>query len=581
MCQLTHMGRRTRWDVENWLPVVAPSMVREPQHRAFPKVMEDEDIRRIVDAYADAALRTKQGGLDGIEVIAYGHLMDQFWTPLVNRRSDRYGGSLENRMRFSLEVYEAIRAKVGDEYIVGVRMSGSEDREGGLGQEELAEIAQRLVATGMIDFVNITRGWIATDTGLSHVIPNLGTPLGPHIPLASAIKEAIDIPVFHAARITDLETARYAVEEGLIDMVGMTRAHMADPYIVKKLESGRAAEIRMCVGASYCINRLYLGHEALCIQNPATGREETIPHVVTTSTGPSKKVVVIGGGPGGLEAARVSAERGHDVILFEAAHELGGQVNLAARASDRRKEMIGIVEWLAQSVERLGVDVRLNTLADGATVLNEAPDVVIVATGGLPNTSWLGEGEHLVETTWDVIAGSTRARGRVLVYDDNGGDQAASTVEKLAEEGHDVELVTPDRLAIQEVPGTLYPAYLKAFYEHGVRLTPDLRLESVVRDDGDLVASFHNEFTGARHERRYDTIVVEHGTLPLDDIYWKLKEGSSNHGEVDIDALIGGRSQGIVANPDGKYQLFRVGDAVASRNIHAAIYDSLRLCMTL
>ena len=145
MCQLTHMGRRTRWDVENWLPVVAPSLVREPMHRAFPKEMEEEDIRRIVAAYADAALRTKQGGLDGIEVIAYGHLMDQFWTPLINKRRDRYGGSLENRMRFSLEVYEAIRRKVGDDYIVGVRMSGSEDREGGLGQEELTEIARRLV----------------------------------------------------------------------------------------------------------------------------------------------------------------------------------------------------------------------------------------------------------------------------------------------------------------------------------------------------------------------------------------------------------------------------------------------------
>ncbi|NND03776.1 MAG: NADH:flavin oxidoreductase [Acidimicrobiia bacterium] len=581
MCQLTHMGRRTRWDVENWLPVVAPSLVREPMHRAFPKVMEEEDIRRIVEAYAAAALRTKQGGLDGIEVIAYGHLMDQFWTPLINQRADRYGGSLENRMRFSLEVYEAIRRKVGDDYIVGIRMSGSEDREGGLGQDELTEIAQRLVATGMIDFVNITRGWIATDTSLSHVIPNHGTPLGPHLPLAAAIKEAVDVPVFHAARITDLETARHAIEQGLVDMVGMTRAHMADPYIVEKLKTGRATEIRACVGAGYCLQRLYLGHEALCIQNPATGREESIPHVILKSKGPRKKVVVVGGGPGGMEAARVCAERGHDVVLFEAAHELGGQVNLAARAVERRRELIGIVDWLRQTIERVGVDVRLNSYADSETVIGEQPDIVVVATGGLPNAGFLEAGEHLVDSTWDVIAGSTRPRGRVLVYDDNGGDQAASAVEKLAREGAVVELVTPDRLAIQEVSGTLYPAYMKSFYEYDVTITPDLRLISVHTGDGELTATFYNEFIEASHSRTYDAIVVEHGTVPLDDLYWDLKESSTNRGEVDFDALTEGRPQKLVSNPQGSFQLFRVGDAVASRNIHAAIYDSLRLCMTV
>ena len=433
----------------------------------------------------------------------------------------------------------------------------------------------------MIDFVNITRGWIATDTSLSHVIPNHGTPLGPHLPLAAAIKQAVDVPVFHAARITDLETARHAIDQGLVDMVGMTRAHMADPYIVKKLEAGRATEIRSCVGAGYCLKRLYLGHEALCIQNPATGREETIPHIIVKSAGPKRKVVVVGGGPGGMEAARVSAERGHDVVLFEAAHELGGQVNLAARAVDRRRELSGIVDWLSQAIHRLGVDVRLNTYADGATVSNENPDVVVIATGGIPNTAFLAEGEHLVDSTWDVIAGGARPGGRVLVYDDNGGDQAASTVEKLAAEGADVEFVTPDRLAIQEVSGTLYPAYLAAYYEHGVKLTPDLRLRSVEKSGDALVATFYNEFVGETLERTFDSVVVEHGTVPLDELYWELKAGSTNHGEVDIDALIAGRPQELVNNPAGEFQLFRVGDAVAGRNIHAAIYDSLRLCMVI
>ncbi len=581
MCQITHMGRRTLWDVENWLPVVAPSMVREPQHRAFPKVMEESDIRRIVAAYAAAARRTLEGGLDGVEVIAYGHLMDQFWTPLINKRQDRYGGSLENRMRFSLEVFEAIRREVGDDYIVGIRMSGSEDATGGLDQADLIEIARRLTSTGMIDFVNVTRGRLNTDLTLSKVIPNLGTPLGPHLELAAAFKSAIDVPVFNGGRVTDLETARHAIEAGLVDMVGMTRAHIADPYIVEKLETGRAAEIRTCVGASYCLNRLYLGLEALCIQNAATGREETVPHVVTKSTGPTKRVVVVGGGPAGMEAARVCARRGHDVVLLEAAHELGGQVNLAARAVGRRRELIGIVDWLAHALDRLGVDVRLNRYVDATDVLSESPDLVIVATGGLPNVSFLDAGEHLVDTTWDVIAGSVRPQGRVLVYDDHGGDQAMSTVEKLSGEGLEVELVTPDRVAGLDVPGTLDPAYLTAFYGNGVTFTPDLRLVSVDRSGSALTGTFFNEYTNTQIQKEADHIVVEHGTLPSDEIYWDLRDGSTNRGEVDVDALIAGLPQQIVTNPDGSYQLFRVGDAVSGRNIHAAIYDSLRLCMVV
>ena len=581
MCQLTHMGRRTSWDVENWLPVIAPSAVREPQHRAFPKTMEESDIRRVIDAYAAAALRTVQGGLDGVEVIAYGHLMDQFWTPLVNQRTDRYGGSLENRMRFSMEVLAAIREKVGDDYIVGIRMSGSEDQDDGLGQEELTEIARTLAASGMIDFVNVVRGWIATDEALSHVIPNYGTPLGPHLPLAAAIKQAVDLPVFHAARITDLETARHAIDQGLVDMVGMTRAHMADPYIVRKLETGSAEEIRNCVGASYCLNRLYLGHEALCIQNPATGREETVPHLVPRSTQPGRRVVVVGGGPAGMEAARVSALRGHDVVLFEAMHELGGQVNLAARATARRRDLIGIADWLRAELDRRRVDVRLNTIADASTVTAEQPDVVFVATGGIPNTDFFGPGAHLVDSTWDVITGAVRPKGKVLVYDDHGGDQAMSVVERLALAGVEVMLVTPDRVAGHEVTGTLYPAYLKVFYEHDVEVVVDQRLRAVKKSGAVLQAEFYNEYSGATTIIEATHVVVEHGTTPLDELYWDLKGNSSNDGEIDIDALVAGEPQILTRNSGGAFQLFRVGDAVASRNIHAAMYDSLRLAMVL
>jgi 2,4-dienoyl-CoA reductase-like NADH-dependent reductase (Old Yellow Enzyme family)/thioredoxin reductase len=583
MIQLTHLGRRTVWDDGDWLPTISASSVREPAHRSFPKEMEESDIRRVVAAYAEAARRCKDGGLDGLEVEAYGHLLDQFWSPLVNKRSDRYGGSLVNRMRFSLEVLDAIRANVGDDFIVGIRMTGGEDVPGGLTEEDGYEIARTLARTGTIDFINIIKGSIATDEAISHVIPGLGTPLAPALQFAGRFRERVDLPIFHANRIVDLATARYAIAEGLVDMVGMTRAHMADPHIVRKLEAGEADRIRPCVGASYCINRLYLGLEALCIHNPATGREETIAHVSTRSGGGRRRVVVVGAGPGGLEAARVAAERGHEVTLLEAAPELGGQVRLAARATPRRGDLVGIVDWLAAECRLLGVDVRRNTVAEAQDVAVLRPDVVIVATGGRPRIPPLTDGEDLVISTWDIVGGSvSAARGDVLVFDDHGTEDALSCVERLIAAGSTVELVTPDRRVGHEVTGTAYPSYLRAFYTAGVRLTPDHRVTAVRRTaDRRLEADLRNEYTGEVVGRVVDQVVVEYATVPNDEVYADLRAGSTNGGALDLDAYLAGEPQVGVVNPDGTYQLFRIGDAVASRNIHAAIYDARRLAMAL
>ncbi len=576
MIQITHLGRRTSWSKEDWLPVIAPSPVREPAHRAFPKEAEDWDIARVIRHYAEAAERCKAAGLDGIEIECYGHLADQFWSPATNRRSDAYGGSLENRMRFSLDMLAAIRARVGRDYIVGVRMVCDEDWQRGLSRDEGIEIARRLAASGRIDFINVIRGHIDSDEALSHVIPGMGTRLAPHLDFAGEVKRATRFPVFHAARIQDVATARHAVASGKLDMVGMTRAHIADPHIARKVMEGREAEIRPCVGMGYCIDRIYLGGEALCIHNAATGREATMPHVVERSAGRRKTVVVVGAGPGGLEAARVAAARGHRVVLFEAAARPGGQLVLAA-ALKRRQEILGIVDWRMAECARDGVEMRFDTYAEAADVLGESPDVVVVATGGVPNTSFLDEGEELATTSWDILSGAARPGESVLLFDDNGAHPGMTAAEFIAEAGARLEIATPERVLAPEVGGTNYPAYFKAFAAHEVTITLNHRLERIRRDGNRLVAVFHNEYDKSVRERRVDQVVVEHGTLPLDELYFALKAGSRNLGEVDHAALIANRPQELVRNPAGTYALYRIGDAVASRNIHAAVYEALRL----
>ena len=577
MIQITHLGRRTNWNHSDWLPVLAPSPLREPAHRAFPKEAEDWDLERIIKGYGATAQRMQAAGLDGIELESYGHLMDGFWSPATNRRSDDWGGSLDNRLRFTFRVLEEIRRQVGPDFIVGIRMVADEDWDKGLSREEGVEIAQRLVAGGQVDFLNVIRGHIETDAALAKVIPVQGMASAPHLDFAGEVRAETKFPVFHAARINDVATARHAVAEGKLDMVGMTRAHIAEPHIALKVMAGREAEIRPCVGATYCLDRVYEGHEALCIHNPATGREATMPHVIARGDGPARRVVVVGAGPAGLEAARVSAERGHDVLLFEAAGDPGGQVRLEARHR-RRRELIGIADWRAERCAAAGAELRFNVYAEAADVLAEEPDVVVVATGGLPNTEVLEAGNALAVSTWDILSGDAKPAEEVLLFDDNGGHPGLQAAERIAESGARLEIVTPERFFAPEVGGLNHVAYAQCFQRHGVTLTISRRLLGLRREGNKLAARVGSDYGDWAEERLVDQVVVEHGTLPLDALYFALKDLSRNRGEVDHRALIAGRSQEIATNPEGRFRLFRIGDAVSSRNIHAAIYDALRLC---
>ena len=578
MIQLTHLGRRTTWNKGDWLPSVSSSKHREPAHRAFPKLIEDWDIERIINDFADAAQRMQAGGMDGIELQVYGHLLDQFWSPLTNDLTGPYGAdTLENRLRFPLEVLGAIRKRVGKKFIIGFRYTADEMQKGGITEEDGIEITKRLEIDGKLDFLNVVRGRIQTDPAMTEAIPVQGMPSGHQIDFAGRIKKISKLPIFHASRIPDVATARHAISSGSLDMVGMTRAHIADPHIVRKIIEGREEDIRPCVGATYCLDRIYQAGEALCIHNAATGRESTMPHVISLAP-MRKKIVIIGAGPGGLEAARVASERGHDVTVLEAANNAGGQVKLTAK-SPRRQEMMSIIDWRMRQCEKNGVVFQFNTYAERDDVMALSPEVVIVATGGIPMMQLFETKQdqpHIV-STWDIISGEVIPADHILIYDESGDHPGLQAAEIAAKSGSKVEIMTPDRTFAPEVMAMNLVPYMRALQDKDVTFTVARRLQDVSLDGNKLLAKIGTDYSGHVTEKRYDQVVLNYGTQPLDELYFDLKNFSKNKGAVDYDALIYGQMQTSLRNPEGHFDVYRIGDAVSSRNTHAAIYDALRL----
>jgi 2,4-dienoyl-CoA reductase-like NADH-dependent reductase (Old Yellow Enzyme family)/thioredoxin reductase len=575
MCQISHLGRRADALSMNWLPTMSPSPIRERRHRNFPREMEEADIARVIGDYAAAARRCKEGGLDGIETVTGGHLIGQFFSPRTNRRTDRWGGSTGNRARFGLMVHEAIRKAVGDDWIVGIRFVVDEGHEEGspdnIDFEECLKIARLFEREGHIDFFNCIFGRMDTDLALAeHNMPGMSQPLAPFLKPVGAFKKEVKLPVFHAARIPDIATARHAISEGLLDMVAMTRAHMADPQIVNKLARGEEERIRPCVGASHCMWK-----KVACIHNPATGREAVLPQIVERSSAPGRRIVVVGGGPAGLEAARVGAERGHGVVLLEAGGRLGGQLLLAAKAT-WRKDLIAIVDWRAAELERLGVEVRLNTLAEANDVLAEKPDVVVIATGGVPDLGFFEGGEHCI-SVWDALGDTNKVQGDVIVYDGTGRHAAASCALHLAELGRKVQLVALDDNIALEMEYSSRVVYRKRFAENGVATTVDHQLVAVERRGNRLAATFRHELTGILLQLEASQVVVENGTTPVADVFAALRAGSINNGVTEIEPLLAREPQRAGPLPAGAFELHRIGDAVTSRGVHSAIYDALRL----
>lgn len=589
MIQLTHLGPRNSNFTADWLPLISASRHREPTHRSFTKAMEEFDIERVVDDFAAATARVKAAGFDGLEFLHTGHLVDYFFASRFNEREDEYNGDLAARMRFPLQIIDAMRG-ASEGLALGVRMSVLEQLEDGITEEASIEVLKEYAAHG-VDFLNLNVGSISSDKELAEAIPGMGTPSAPWLETCRRVRQAIDIPVLHAARIADAPTARFAIEDGCLDLVGMTRAQLADPYLVKKIEEKREDDIRPCVGANMCLDSIYTSGAATCIHNPASGREADLPQEVTrdVESGP-KHVVIVGAGPAGLEAARVAAVRGHRVTVLEADEAVGGQVRIAAR-SQRRRDLIGIIDWRAQQCKKHGVDIRLDTFAEEDDILALSPDVVIIATGGVPDSSYPFREQGPSFDVWDVMNDCLRNKSRVLVFDDHGFYPALDAVEHLARNGQEVTYVSPERTIGVDVGSMNSPAYLQVFSEFGVKVHLGERLAAKPKINGKLVtARLRNDYSGIETELETDAVVVDFGTTPNDDVYFALKPHSSNHGEIDIDSWIHGQPQPahrIGSNPSttaeasAPFALYRIGDSVASRNVHAAVLEGLRVGMGL
>ncbi|GGO53955.1 2,4-dienoyl-CoA reductase [Roseovarius pacificus] len=568
MCQITHLGRRGDPYAQDWLSPIGPSPIRETLHRGIPREMDEHDIARVVRAYGQAARRCEEGGLDGIETLASGHLIGQFLSPKTNHRTDRFGGSLQNRIRFALMVHEEIRRNVSDDFIVGMRYVVDEGIDGELSPEECIEAARILQQEGAVDFFNALYGSMDTSRSLSEeVFPGMGVPAAPWVGAVGRFKREVDLPVFHAAKLSDMASARFAVSEGHVDMAGLTRPQIADPHMVSKLLAGEEHRIRPCVGAGHCQSP----HRPKCLHNAATGRELSLGHSIAKA-GTRRRAVVVGAGPGGLEAARVLAERGHDVSVFEAAPQPGGQLLLAANGW--RKDLVGIVDWRLGELERLGVPVQCNRFMEPDDITALDPDLVILATGGIPQTEF-GDGADLVLSAWDVVGRQVKPQGDVLIWDGTGRHPALLAAFSAMEQGAEVQLATIDTGVAEDLVYPEATRWQKDMAKAGLKSDGHLRLIRVNRQGNRLEATLLNELTHDHETRLVDQVVVEMGTLPMGDLFDGLRDGSANDGVTDLHAL---KELCAQPRPRAGFELHRIGDALSSRNVHAAIYDALRLC---
>jgi hypothetical protein len=501
-------------------------------------------IAEIVDGFGQAARRMAEAGADGVEIVAsHGYLPAQFMNPKVNRRTDHYGGPLDNRLRFTREVIAAIRQQVPPDFVVGMRMSGDEHDEDGMVEDDSVAIARALAPD--LDYLNVIAGTSATASGAMHIVPSMANTHGYVAPFAQKVKQVTGKPVFVAGRINQPQIAEEVLASGSADMCGMTRAMICDPEMPNKAKAGRADDIRACIGCNQaCIGHFQLGLPISCIQHPETGRE--LQYEVKPRTAKPRKIMVVGGGPAGLKAAAVAAERGHAVDLHEREAQTGGQARWA-QLLPKRAEFGGIITNLTAEAERHGAKIHRRSEVTREVLLREKPDAVIVATGSKPHMPpFEGEAKQVVHAV-DILAGRVKTGARVAVYDWMGDWTGCGIAEMLAAEGAHVRLAVNHHCAGANMQTYVRFESIARLHKAGVEVHPWLRLYG---GDGRTAYFIHTPSREAVVMEDVDTIVLATPNLQEDGLV------------------------GVLEDLGIEYHL--IGDALSPRTAEEAVYEGLQ-----
>lgn len=545
--QLFHPGREIIESLDGSAPVsYGPSAVPNERFHVMPRAMPRALIDEVVLGYGDAALRMKKAGLDGVEIVAsHGYLPAQFLNPRVNLREDAYGGSFEGRLRFLREVVEDIRRKVGD-MVVGMRISGDEKSYQGLTVDEVVEACVALDGDEELDYFNVIAGSSATLAGSVHIVPPMVVANAYVAPYAAGVRAKVSKPVFVAGRINQPQIAEEILAAGQADMCGMTRALICDPEIANKARDGRLDDIRACIACNQaCIGHMLLDYPISCIQHPETGRERTYGKRAPAEK--RRKILVAGGGPGGMKAAAVAAERDHEVTLYERSERLGGQT-LLAQLLPGRAEFGGIVTNLTREMELAGVKVVKNTEVDAALVRTQAPDAVIVATGAEPHRRPIeGDGEAHIVDAWAVLKNEANVGASVVIADWRCDWVGLGLAEKLAREGCRVRLAVNGYMPGQTIQQYVRDQWMGELHKLGVEIIPTVRLYGA---DADSVYLQHTTSDEAVVCEEVDTLVV---ALGHQSVTWLEEELAAWEGEV-----------------------VAIGDCLAPRTAEEAVLEGLK-----